>query len=65
LHLVDAVGERSELLSIPGLAHPLADEPGIEPAPQRPLACEVDAGLTAWFRRNLESRSQCRSTTPA
>jgi len=37
----------SELLSIPGLAHPLADEPGIEPAPQLPLAREVDA---AWPR---------------
>jgi dienelactone hydrolase len=51
--LVDAVGERAELLSIPGLAHPLADEPGIEPAPQLPLAREVDAGLTTWFRRHL------------
>lgn len=53
LHLVDALRERSELLSIPGLAHPLADEPGIEPAPQLPLAREVDAGLTTWFRRHL------------
>ncbi|WP_028938406.1 alpha/beta hydrolase [Pseudonocardia spinosispora] len=51
--LVGAVGERSELLSIPGLAHPLAEEPGIEPAPQSPLAAEVDAGLSAWFRRHL------------
>ncbi len=53
LRLVDAVGEGAELLSIPGLAHPLADEPGIEPAPQLPVAREVDAGLTAWFRRHL------------
>lgn len=51
--LVDALGERSELLSIPGLAHPLADEPGIEPAPQWPTTREVDAGLTAWFRSHL------------
>ncbi|MEU5693898.1 alpha/beta hydrolase [Actinosynnema sp. NPDC020468] len=42
-----------ELRSIPGLAHPLADEPGIEPAPQLPAAREVDAALTAWFRRHL------------
>ncbi|MFB9906965.1 alpha/beta hydrolase family protein [Allokutzneria oryzae] len=55
LRLVDALGERSELLSIPDLAHPLADEPGIEPAPQLPQAREVDAGLTAWFRRHLGS----------
>jgi len=53
LDLVDALGERSELLSIPGLAHPLAEEPGIEPAPQLPLAREVDAGLTRWFRHHL------------
>ena len=52
-HLLDALGKSSELLSIPGLAHPLADEPGIEPAPQLPLAREVDAGLTTWFRRHL------------
>jgi pimeloyl-ACP methyl ester carboxylesterase len=51
--LVDAVGDRAELLSVPGLTHPLADEPGIEPAPQLPLAREVDAGLTTWFRRHL------------
>lgn len=53
LDLVEAVGDRSELLSIPGLAHPLAEEPGIEPAPQSPSAREVDAGLTTWFRRHL------------
>ncbi|MCP2257112.1 Alpha/beta hydrolase family protein [Streptoalloteichus tenebrarius] len=53
IRLVEAMGERAELLSIPGLAHPLAEEPGIEPAPQLPIAREVDAGLTAWFRRHL------------
>ena len=53
LDLVDAIGQGSELLSIPGLAHPLADEPGIEPAPQLPLARAVDAGLATWFRRHL------------
>jgi hypothetical protein len=53
LQFVDALGARSELLSVPGLAHPLADEPGIEPAPQLPHAREVDAGLVAWFRRHL------------
>lgn len=45
-------------LSIPGLAHPLADEPGIEPAPQLPPAREVDAGLTAWFRRHLAMQAR-------
>jgi len=42
-----------ELLSVPGLAHPLADPPGIEPAPQLPLAAEVDRGVTEWFRAKL------------
>ncbi|WP_414943597.1 alpha/beta hydrolase family protein [Amycolatopsis sp. cmx-11-32] len=53
IRLAEAMGDRSELLSIPGLEHPLAEEPGIEPAPQLPSAREVDAGLTAWFRRHL------------
>ncbi|GHG03753.1 MULTISPECIES: alpha/beta hydrolase family protein [Amycolatopsis] len=53
LDLVNAAGDGAELLSIPQLAHPLADEPGIEPAPQLPPAREVDAGLTTWFRRHL------------
>ncbi|MGO1053468.1 alpha/beta hydrolase family protein [Crossiella sp. CA198] len=53
LELAEAAGERAELLSIPGLAHPLAEEPGIEPAPQLPLARVVDASLTTWFRRHL------------
>ncbi|MCK2238755.1 MULTISPECIES: S9 family peptidase [unclassified Crossiella] len=53
LELVEAAGDRAELLSIPGLAHPLAEEPGIEPAPQLPLARVVDTGLTTWFRRHL------------
>lgn len=53
LDLVAAVGGSAELLSVPGLAHPLADEPGIAPAPQSPEARAVDAGLTRWFRRRL------------
>jgi dienelactone hydrolase len=53
LDLVTAMGDRAELLSIPGLAHPLADEPGIEAAPQLPPARQVDAGLVTWFRRHL------------
>ncbi|MET8571692.1 alpha/beta hydrolase [Streptomyces sp. NPDC004783] len=64
LDLVDALGERSALLSIPGLGHPLAEEPGIDPAPQLPLAREVDAGLTTWFRRHLPDagRTPSRAT---
>ncbi|MFI9503243.1 alpha/beta hydrolase family protein [Nocardia sp. NPDC052566] len=39
----------AELTTVPELAHPLADEPGIEPAPQLPVAKSVDDLLTAWF----------------
>jgi len=58
LALVAAAGERAELASIPGLAHPLADEPGIEPAPQRPTARTVDAALSTWFRSHLAAASR-------
>jgi len=44
---------RAELLTVPGLAHPLAEEPGLEPAPQLPLAKQVDDALTSWFTRHL------------
>lgn len=45
--------KHAELLGVPGLAHPLADEPGLDPAPQRPTAKVVDDALTAWFARHL------------
>lgn len=55
--LVDALRGRdaggAELVTVPDLAHPLADEPGLEPAPQRPATREVDAILTRWFRERL------------
>lgn len=40
-----------ELVTVPDLAHPLADEPGLEPAPQLPIARAVDAIVTEWFNR--------------
>lgn len=57
--LVDALRGQSarpdevELVAVPDLAHPLADEPGLEPAPQLPTARTVDEILTRWFRRQL------------
>jgi dienelactone hydrolase len=45
-----------ELTTVPDLAHPLADEPGLEPAPQLPTAKAVDEILTQWFLRQLTSR---------
>lgn len=43
----------AELRVVPNLAHPLADEPGLEPAPQRPTTKLVDDALTEWFTRHL------------
>ncbi|WP_431873242.1 alpha/beta hydrolase family protein [Amycolatopsis sacchari] len=42
--------ETVELVTVPDLAHPLAEEPGLEPAPQLPAAKAVDEILTQWFR---------------
>lgn len=42
-----------ELVIVPDLAHPLADEPGLAPAPQLPATKVVDDHLTQWFRRRL------------
>lgn len=44
-----------ELVGVPGLAHPLADEPGLQPAPQLPTARAVDEIVTRWFVRQLTS----------
>jgi hypothetical protein len=46
-------GVTAEWRTIPGMAHALADEPGTEPAPQRPTAAEVDRLAVAWFSRYL------------
>jgi pimeloyl-ACP methyl ester carboxylesterase len=60
--LVDALRERYahpdevELRTVPDLPHPLADEPGLEPAPQRPAAKVVDEILTQWFLRRLAAK---------
>jgi dienelactone hydrolase len=60
--LVDALRDQYahpdevELTTVPDLAHPLADEPGLEPAPQLPTAKAVDEVLTQWFLRQLTSR---------
>jgi hypothetical protein len=43
----------SVLETIPGLEHALAEEPGIDPAPQTPQAAAVDRIVARWFRRWL------------
>jgi pimeloyl-ACP methyl ester carboxylesterase len=52
----DALASRSvttELVVVPGMGHALAEEPGIEPAPQLPAAAEVDRLAVDWFARHL------------
>ncbi|NIJ11482.1 dienelactone hydrolase [Saccharomonospora amisosensis] len=51
--LRDALGERARLVVIPGMEHALAEEPGIEQAPQTEHAALVDAEVTEWFRARL------------
>jgi pimeloyl-ACP methyl ester carboxylesterase len=51
--LAAALAPRAELVTIPGMGHALADEPGIEPAPQTPHATAVDRHAVAWLQRHL------------
>ncbi|GAB2681197.1 alpha/beta hydrolase family protein [Nocardia goodfellowii] len=46
-----ARGADAAVTTVPGLGHPLAEEPGIEPAPQLPIAKTVDDILTSWFTK--------------
>lgn len=41
------------LVTVPELAHPLAERPGVEPAPQLPVAKVVDDAMIAWFESHL------------
>ena len=43
----------SALETVPGMAHALAEEPGVAAAPQTKAALEVDRLAVDWFRRHL------------
>lgn len=43
----------SELVTVPGMGHALAEEPGVEPAPQTAHAAVVDRHAVGWFERHL------------
>jgi pimeloyl-ACP methyl ester carboxylesterase len=45
---------RADLVTVPGMGHALADEPGLEPAPQLPHAAAVDRLAVEWLRRHLD-----------
>ena len=49
---------RTALVTIPGMAHALAEEPGVEPAPQTPHAAEVDRRAVAWLQRHLPAHAR-------
>lgn len=51
IDLAEALG--TELFSVPGLDHALAERPGTEPAPQIPHAEIVDRAVTVWFKQHL------------
>jgi len=57
--LADRYGDpaRIDLVVIPDMAHALADEPGVTPAPQTPHAATVDRHAVAWLRRHLNDQS--------
>ncbi|HVM12853.1 MAG TPA: prolyl oligopeptidase family serine peptidase [Egibacteraceae bacterium] len=46
-------GACAELTTIAGMGHALADEPGMETAPQSPHAAAVDRVAVEWFQRHL------------
>ncbi|WP_255627779.1 alpha/beta hydrolase family protein [Jidongwangia harbinensis] len=48
-----ARGGTAEGRTVAGMGHALAEEPGLEPAPQLPRAAEVDRLATAWFTTHL------------
>ncbi len=60
--LVDALRQRYaqadhvQHTTVADLAHPLAEPPGLQPAPQLPAAKAVDEAMTEWFLRHLTAR---------
>ena len=53
--LGDALSARSEvdMVVVPGMVHALAEEPGMDPAPQTPHAAVIDRLAVDWLRRHL------------
>lgn len=48
-----ALGSRAQLATVPAMAHALAEEPGMDPAPQTAHAATVDRLAVEWFQRHL------------
>jgi hypothetical protein len=43
----------TDAITIPGMAHALAEEPGLEPATETAHASQVDQHAVAWFQQHL------------
>jgi hypothetical protein len=56
---------RVDLVSVAGMGHALADEPGVDPAPQTAQAAEVDRHAVAWLQSHLGSGTLPRATPSA
>lgn len=52
---------RAELIVVPGMGHALADEPGVDPAPQSPQAAEVDGRAARWLQRHLTAPTAAKN----
>jgi hypothetical protein len=48
-----ASASKAVLVRIPDMAHALADEPGLAPAPRTASAAAVDRALADWLRSHL------------
>ena len=57
--------ERTALAQIPRMEHALAEEPGLEPAPQTARAARVDAAVVAWLGRHLNGQHRPAQLTDA
>jgi alpha-beta hydrolase superfamily lysophospholipase len=49
--------QRVDLVEIPGMGHAMAEEPGVDPAPQTPSAAVVDRHAAAWLGMHLAAAS--------
>jgi pimeloyl-ACP methyl ester carboxylesterase len=45
--------DRARVVTVPGMPHALAEEPGVDPAPQTPHAAAVDRLAVDWLDRHL------------
>lgn len=55
---------RIDLVEVSGMGHALAEEPGMDPAPQNAHAAEVDRHAVQWFRRFLVAVADTGGSAP-